>query len=75
MDNQTSEAVQLTLADLGALKQLVELASRRGAFHAGEMTGVGTVFDKLAAFLLHVEQEQAKAAANQPVVASTGETK
>jgi hypothetical protein len=54
----------LTITDLASLRALVELASERGAFKAGELANVGAVYDKLTAFLLFVE-EQAKAEAQQ----------
>ena len=46
-----SPAVELTLIDLQNIRSIIDIASRRGAFGAAEMTGVGTVFDKLTAFL------------------------
>jgi len=46
-----SPAVELTLIDLQNIRSIIDVASRRGAFGAAEMTGVGTVFDKLNAFL------------------------
>ena len=46
-----SPAVELTLIDLQNIRSIIDVASRRGAFGAAEMTGVGTVFDKLDAFL------------------------
>ena len=49
---QTAQApVQLTLADLQLLAQIVDLASRRGAFQASEMAQVGTAYNKLSLFL------------------------
>jgi uncharacterized protein YggE len=46
--------VQITIADLDALKNIVDLASSRGAFRAAELTQVGTVYDKLTQFLDNV---------------------
>lgn len=43
--------VQLTLADLQLLAQIIDLASRRGAFQASEMSQVGTAYNKLSLFL------------------------
>ena len=54
MEEQTQEATQqpeLTLTDLANLRSIVEVASRRGAFAATEMTAVGTTYDKLNVFL------------------------
>lgn len=56
-----SENVELTIQDLGALRAVIDIASQRGAFKAAEMAAVGTVYNKLVAFLDAVEK-QAKAA-------------
>jgi hypothetical protein len=53
-------AVELTLQDLSALRSVIDVASQRGAFKAGEMAAVGTVYNKLSGFLDAVEK-QAKA--------------
>lgn len=58
----TLEPVQLTIADLQMLSRVVDLASRRGAFQANELSQVGEAFNKLANFLAYVEQGQAKEA-------------
>jgi hypothetical protein len=54
------EPVQLTIADLQLLSRIVDLASRRGAFQAGELSQVGDAFNKLAGFLAYVESVQKK---------------
>lgn len=59
-DTTASEPVQLTINDLQILGRIVDLASRRGAFQAGELTQVGEAYDKLAGFLSYVESMQAK---------------
>ena len=60
----TPESVNLS--DLGTLLQIVDLATQRGAFRGAELTQVGTVFDKLNAFLSYVqEQQQATAEAEE----------
>lgn len=56
----TVEPVQLTIADLQLLARIVDLASRRGAFQAGELSQVGDAYNKLAGFLQYVESVQAK---------------
>lgn len=58
----TLEPVQLTVADLQVLSRIVDLASRRGAFQAGELSQVGDAFNKLTSFLNYVEAAQAKEA-------------
>ena len=54
------EPVQLTISDLQLLARIVDLATRRGAFQAGELSQVGTTYDKLAGFLAYVESTQKK---------------
>jgi len=56
----TLEPVQLTIADLQLLSRIVDLASRRGAFQAGELSQVGDAFNKLTGFLTYVENMQKK---------------
>lgn len=51
---------QLSITDLQMIQRIVDLASRRGAFQANEMTQVGEAYDKLAGFLAYVEEMQAK---------------
>ncbi len=41
----------ITVADLNLLKNIIDLASTRGAFRAAEMKQIGEVYDKLNAFL------------------------
>lgn len=52
------EAVQLTIQDMQAVANIVDLASRRGAFHAKEMETVGATYNKLSAFLEHIAAQQ-----------------
>ena len=54
------EPVQLSIADLQLLDRVVDLASRRGAFQAAELSQVGEVYNKLHGFLLYVESTQKK---------------
>lgn len=66
------EPVQLTIADLQLLARIVDLASRRGAFQAAELSQVGDSFNKLASFLAYVESvqktDEAATTADSPVV-------
>ena len=55
----------ITVADLNLLKNIIDLASTRGAFRAGEMTQVGEVYNKLTVFL---EAVAAQAAAQEAEV-------
>jgi hypothetical protein len=52
----------ITVADLNLLKNIIELASTRGAFQASEMKQVGEVYEKLVLFL---EAVVAQAAAQE----------
>jgi len=53
------EPVQLTIADLQLLARIIDLASRRGAFQANELSQVGDAYNKLSGFLSYVESVQA----------------
>jgi hypothetical protein len=53
----------ITIADLNLLKNIIDLASRRGAFQAGEMKQIGEVYEKLAQFL---DAVIAQASQNEP---------
>lgn len=75
MENTTQpQTLQITVADLDALRAIVDLASQRGAFRGVELSQVGAVYDKLTAFLTSV-LEQAKADAEaQAATTETTET-
>jgi len=62
MENTTHT---ITVADLDALRIIVNLAATRGAFQGPELSQVGAIFDKLTAFLNSVV-EQAQSANNEP---------
>lgn len=64
----------ITVADLNLLKNIIDLASSRGAFRAGEMKQIGEVYDKLNAFLEAVVA-QAQAQEGQSQNAEAGESK
>ena len=72
MENQT-----ITVADLDALRNIINLACTRGAFQANEVKSVGELYEKLTTFLEAVvaqaqaQQEAEQASAEQ----SQGETK
>ena len=56
-NNTIPQNADITIADLDLLRQIVDLASSRGAFRGPELKQVGEVYDKLTRFL-----EQAVAA-------------
>lgn len=59
------DSKQLNITDMFALKALLEALCARGAFKAGEMSGVGHIYDKLASFVDTVSQNQPKASPPQ----------
>lgn len=61
---ESDQNVELTVNDLNALKQIIDVASSRGAFKPNEMTTIGTVYTKLETFLNAVAAQQ-KAAGGQ----------
>lgn len=54
-------APELTVQDLQALKQIIDVATQRGAFRANELMTVGATYNKLEAFLAAVTSQQAQA--------------
>jgi hypothetical protein len=65
-EQQATPAPELTIVDLQNLRSIVDVASRRGAFGAGEMAAVGGVFNKLDAFLAVAAPATAEAPAEEP---------
>jgi hypothetical protein len=63
----TTQPVTITIADLDVLKNIVDLASARGAFRGAELAEVGAVYNKLTQFLeTVVAQAKAQADAAEP---------
>ena len=68
MENTTTstQTTDITVADLDMLRQIVDLASSRGAFRGAELSQVGEVYNKLTRFLeLAVAQTQTQENAEQ----------
>jgi hypothetical protein len=63
----------ITVADLNLLKNIIDLASTRGAFRAAEMKEIGEVYNKLSAFLDAVVA-QAQSQESESQNAEAGET-
>lgn len=65
-----ADATELTINDLSTMKAIIDLASSRGAFKAGqEMVAVGQTYAKLSTFLDAVAKQaeaQKAAQAAQP---------
>ena len=83
-------ATGLSVGDLQNIAMIFDVASRRGAFKADEMATVGTVYNKLKAFLDSLPKPEgeagptpqapatempANAPAVEPAIASEGENK
>ena len=59
------DGAQLTIADLQAIAQVIDMAVRRGAFGAAEARDVGIIFDKLAGFLQVISDQKKTAEGGQ----------
>jgi hypothetical protein len=58
---ETPEAAQgpdLNLTDLAALRSIIDVASQRGAFKAGELEAVGKLYNKLNTFIENVTKKE-----------------
>jgi len=51
---ESQEPVNITVADLQGLVNLIDVASSRGAFRGNELAAVGTLYAKLATFLQQI---------------------
>jgi hypothetical protein len=66
---QAPVGTDLSIADLKNLGTIIDVASSRGAFRAGELATVGTMYNKLTAFLAKVAPADKQA---QPIVGQDG---
>ena len=57
---EAQQGAELTVQDLAAIKQIIDVASQRGAFKPNEMLTVGGVYTKLETFLTAVQAQQAQ---------------
>lgn len=62
---EQQEPVQLSLNDIATFVQIVDIASRRGAFEGRELQGVGTLRNKVEVFLNQQAQAQGQQAEGQ----------
>lgn len=46
-----NQEINLSVADVAMLKQIIELASERGAFKADELSTIGSVYDRVTQWL------------------------
>jgi hypothetical protein len=64
----TQDPVNITIADLQGLVNLIDVASSRGAFRGPELAAVGTLYTKLATFLQQIlGSQQAEVNPDTPV--------
>jgi hypothetical protein len=56
-DAQQDQSNDLTINDLAAMKNIIDLGSQRGAFKPNEMVAVGTIYNKLTNFLEQVQKQ------------------
>ena len=54
-----TEQPQITIADIATLKQIVEVATSRGAFRAEELSQIGAVYDRVSAWVEAMTQQEA----------------
>lgn len=78
MENLKTQS-DITIADLDLIRNILDLASSRGAFRGGELTQVGAIYDKLHAFLevivaqaQEAQAQEAQAQADSQPVEQTG---
>lgn len=58
---QQDQGADLTVNDLSNIKQIIDVASSRGAFRPNEMMTIGQVYNKLEVFLGTVAAQQQQA--------------
>lgn len=56
--NETAAPVELTIVDLKNIRTVFDIAAKRGAFSAQEMSAVGAIYNRLDGFLKSVEEPQ-----------------
>lgn len=64
-ENEQATGAELTVNDLAALKQIIDVASQRGTFKPNEMVTVGQTYAKLEAFLGEIQAAQQAAETQQ----------
>ena len=57
-DAPTAQGPDLNISDLLAVKNIIEVATSRGAFKAAELEAVGKSFNKLNSFLEAVSKKE-----------------
>lgn len=63
MSEENKEVPGIGLQDIAACVQIIDIVTKRGAFEGSELSDVGTVRNRLQAFLeAHTPKEDAEAA-------------
>ena len=60
------KAVELSIDDLVAVINIINVATERGAFKAPELTPVGNVYDRISKFVKYIQDTEAKKANGGP---------
>lgn len=68
-EQASAPVADLSISDLKNLATIIDVASSRGAFRAGEMATVGVTFNKLQAFLAQATANQEQAEETAPATA------
>lgn len=50
-NNEEVQAPEVNIGDMGAILQIIDVASTRGAFKGAELSSVGAIRDRVAAFV------------------------
>jgi hypothetical protein len=53
-----AEGPDLNITDLAAIRSIIDVASQRGAFKAGELEAVGKIYNKLNGFIESVTKKE-----------------
>lgn len=64
-ENNDSGSAELTVQDLNSMKQIIDLATQRGAFRSSELSTVGQIHDKLESFLNEIASQQGQSQGDQ----------
>jgi hypothetical protein len=63
VETAPAAAPELNINDLVAMRNVIDVVTKRGAFQANELSSVGQLFDKLNAFLDAAQKAQPAAPA------------
>ena len=55
-DTNENQQATLSITDIANVKQIIEVATNRGAFRADELTQIGTIYDRITSWLVAVTE-------------------